>query len=161
MPPAGRVKGFALKLFESGHGRGVRRSELPPGRHEESCTVFLIQTRSHDPLAGVVLPLRRDHLFAEPKVLAQSERVGEAIQVSAEFVASRVHPADPQVRREAVAIKMRLRVAGGTRIVVVAPDTADVVGSLQNDEVVDTAAFELRGHAQPAEAGTDDQDLVC
>ena len=53
---------------------------------------------------------------------------------------------------------MRLDVAGAARVGVVPPGAADVLGLLQDDEVVDAGLLQLDRHAEPGEPGADDDD---
>ena len=53
---------------------------------------------------------------------------------------------------------MRRDVAGAARVGVVPPGAADVLGLLQDDEVVPAGLLELDRHAEPGEPGADDDD---
>jgi len=50
---------------------------------------------------------------------------------------------------------MRRHVAAQAGVTVVAPDPADVIGPVQNDEVLDARLLERDRQADPAEAGAD------
>jgi hypothetical protein len=50
-------------------------------------------------------------------------------------------------------------VALAARVGVVPPGAADVVGALEQDEVLDPRLLEADRHAQAGEAGADDRDL--
>lgn len=51
---------------------------------------------------------------------------------------------------------MRLYVAGGAGVLVVAPRPADLLGLFEDDEIVDAGLSQPDGHAQAAEARSDD-----
>ena len=57
---------------------------------------------------------------------------------------------------EGEGVEVRLNVALRAGVAVVPPGTADVVGFLQNDEVVDAGPTQLNPSTQPARAGPDD-----
>jgi hypothetical protein len=54
---------------------------------------------------------------------------------------------------------VRRHVAGAAGVAVVAPRAADVVGLLQDDEVLDPGLAQANGHPQPGEAAADDGHL--
>src|ERR1700757_2654753 len=65
-----------------------------------------------------------------------------------------------RIRRERVRVQVALDVAGAAGVAVVAPNTADVAGLLQDDEVIKSRALQLNRCREPAEAGADDRDVM-
>ena len=67
--------------------------------------------------------------------------------------------ARPDMGVERVRVERRGHVAGRTRVGVVAPGAADVLGGLEDDDRPDAGSLEAHSHAQSTEPRTDDGDL--
>src|SRR5205814_10564250 len=108
--------------------------------------------RVEQPQLGVLVPRRGGHLVAEEQVRADAVLDGAAAQVVLDLGLAREGPAPPWVRREGERVEVRGDVALAAGIGVVAPRSADVVGALEHDEVVDALMLEADRYAQPRES---------
>ena len=135
VPPAG-VDRLARELVDPGDvgrlrlGQGAQRGDQEAGRHD-----LFADPRQPD----VVLLVELDAVDfdAQPEVLAQSVLLDAVLGVALDLVAlgEDARPARIQLERELVA--ERRDVDGDPRIGVVPPGAADVVGLLEDHEVVD------------------------
>jgi hypothetical protein len=83
----------------------------------------------------------------------------QRVQVRQDLLARREAPAPaPGPKRERV--QVRRYVAGQARIAVIAPRSAEVIGAVQHDEIVDARLLERDRHADPAESRADDDHPV-
>src|SRR5258708_39192840 len=83
---------------------------------------------------------------------------GAVAQVVPDLLLRREGARPARVGLEGERVEMRGHVARATRVGVVAPGAANVIGALQDDEVLDAVATQGDGHAQAAEAAADDGD---
>src|SRR3954447_23251140 len=65
-----------------------------------------------------------------------------------------------RVQRKGERVQVARYVAAAARIAVVAPDTADVVRALEDDEVVAAGLLQLNSGAEAGEAAADDDDVA-
>src|SRR5215467_16330443 len=92
-------------------------------------------------------------------MMAKIVLCGEFMNVS-ERLWLRRKAAAAVARRERERVQVRWDVAGGTRVGVVSPDPAKVIGLVDDEEVGDTHALQCHGHADPAEPRADHNDAV-
>ena len=100
---------------------------------------------------------RRQHLGAEPDVVAQAEVVGAATEVVEQHVLRREVERPVVALREGVAVDVVRVVDAATRIGVLEPGAADVVVLLEDDEV-DAGLLQPVGGEQARHARADDDD---
>jgi hypothetical protein len=108
--------------------------------------------------AALVEPGRRDP-GSEAEVGAKAALGHQRVQVSQDLLARREAPA-PGPRPERERVQLRRNVAGQARIAVIAPRSAQVIGPVKHDEVVDPRLLERDRHADPAKSRTDDDHPV-
>src|SRR5690606_23090793 len=111
----------------------------------------------HGPAGGGAVPDRAPHLLAEFDEATEPVLLGAGEDVALDLVPRRVALGPIRLALEGIRVEVRLDVAGATRIGVVAPGPAHLVGLLEDDEIGAPRFEELDAHAEPAEAGSDDQ----
>src|SRR4029079_559954 len=77
-----------------------------------------------------------------------------------DLVAHRIQAVPVRIGRERERVEVRGDVALAAGIAVHEPGAADVLAALDHDEVVEPPLLQPDGHAEAAEAGADDRDLV-
>src|SRR5439155_1267178 len=100
------------------------RGDLPAGRRDR-------------PAVRIVVPRGVQQLLAEADVRPNARLVGDLARVLPDLLAAPERVLPVRVRRGRQRVRVRRDVTGETGVGVVAPDTADVVGPLEDDEVLD------------------------
>src|SRR6185436_11019189 len=85
---------------------------------------------------------------------------GAAPQIAEDLRLLVKRPRPGRMWLERVRVELGWDVTGAARIVIVPPGSADLVSALQDRERLDPRFSELDSHAQPGEAGADDQHLI-
>ena len=156
--PPRRMEDGPLEAVEAGDLREARLGEGPRRGHQHVGrvrTVAGLDTPARTPL----VPHGLGDVVAEADVREDAEALGHVAEVGPDLGLRR-EPARPAwVRRERERVEVRLHVAGGAGVTVIAPHPAHVVGTLQHDEVADPRLPQPDGRAEPGEAGTDDGDV--
>ncbi len=160
MVPVGRMEGPAAEGVESAYVGQRGLVERAARGYEDPRAHGFPVGGPHFPPSRVLVEAGSDDGRSKLDVRTYSVFVRAAYQVL-ENLALRGKGACPAwIRLEGVRVQVRLDVACGARVVVVAPGAPDFVGSLEDDEVVDPRALEANGHAEPGKAGADDDGLV-
>ncbi len=155
--PAGRVEHRAGELGEA-LDVGQLRVRDQPGRADQHVRGEL-PGRRRDPPAGVRgVPAGGEHVGIEADVVEQAGRASQAPCVVLHLVAGRVEVAPVRVGHGTQLVQRRRRVDADPRVGVVAPHPADVVGPLQQDEVVHTPPQQGQAHGESGEPRTHDGD---
>ena len=97
-------------------------------------------------------------LVVEPDVRADAVLVGAVPQVRQDLLLLREIARPFRPRLEGERVQVRLHVASGPGIVVVAPGAPDLARLLQHDEIVDAGLLEPDGHSKAREAGAHNHD---
>ena len=112
-----------------------------------------------DPPA-LAVPRGARHVMAVADVRVTPRSLRDAAQVVPDLLlaAERLRPV--RVRRERERVEARGHVAAAARVGVVAPGAAEVVGALEQDEVLDPGLAQPYAEADAGEPGPDDRDAV-
>jgi hypothetical protein len=110
------------------------------------------------PVAGVCVPGRPAHLVAEADEGHDAEVPGAAAEVLLDLALAGVEAGPVRIGRERKRVEDRWDVALTSGVGVVAPRPTDVIGLLEDDEVLDPLLSEANRHAEPREAAADDRD---
>jgi hypothetical protein len=106
------------------------------------------------------VPIQSLHGAVQHHLSAQPEPFGDISEVGVNFRPLGVEVAPARVWCERERIKLALHVDRGARIVVVAPDPADVTGAIQQNEIVKTGPSQTDRGRDATETGTDDRNMV-
>ena len=157
--PAGAVKGLA--------GEAVAPRQIRPGGPVELAGGGDQGARGDRAVAGVQMPEAGGLVEAgavdagaETDMRVQPVLVRAMAQVGENFRLRREPPRPVEFLLEGKRVQVRRHVAGGAGVGVVAPAAAHVVLFLEHHEGVLAPVLERNGHAQAAEAGADDGDLI-
>ncbi len=110
-------------------------------------------------LVAVALPARVEQLAAELDVGQEVFVASDAPEVGMDLRLVRVGARPVRVLREGEGVDVAGDVTGRAGVGVVAPDTADVVGALDDHEVLAPRPLELRAHGQAGEPGAHDHHV--
>ena len=107
-----------------------------------------------------LVPRGARDLDAEVDVGADALLVGDLAHVGPDLLLAReaLAPVGVELVREGVHVARDVALAAG--VGVVAPGAADVMGLLEDDEVLAAGVAQLHGHAHAGEAGADDDDVL-
>ena len=155
--PLSGVEGGALEALEAGDAGDLGLAEAAHAGHEH-LRGEPTAGRVDDPALPVVVPARLRDGVAEANVRIHVEVTGAAAQVVLDLVPGGEGAAPAGVRGEAERVEVGGHVARDAGVGVVAPRAADVVGTFEQDEVLDPLLLEPDGHAEAGEAGADDRD---
>ena len=155
--PLRRVEHLALERLDPGKLRVRRfRERTHPGQQHVRDELALARL---DPPA-TVLPVRGLDRMPEADVRADAEPVGDFAQVVLDLGLRRERRRPLRVGREGERVQVRRHVTPAARVRVVPPGAADVVRTLQYDEVVVPGLLEPDRHPDPGEPGPDHHDPV-
>ena len=155
--PPRRVEGGAREAVEAGDGRDERFGERA-GRGHEHVGGPVAAARGEAPAGGLVVPHGLRHVVIVADMLGDAPPLGHVAEVGPDLGLWRETSAPTRVRRERELVEVRLHVAGGAGVRVVAPHAAEVVGPFEEHEVVEALLTQPHGRADPAEAGPHDRD---
>src|SRR6185312_5071934 len=156
--PARRVEQAAGEAIEPRQARIRRLGEGADGA-DEHVGGEAAARGVEDPDARALVPRGGAELVSEAQVGQHAEALGAAPEVGVDLGGGRVGAAPVGVGGEAEGIEVRLHVAGAARVGVVAPDAADVVGALEDEEVLDARLPQADGEAKAAEAAAGDGNV--
>jgi hypothetical protein len=157
MPPARRVKGLAAKALHPRQLRIGRAVELAAGADQRLGLQAFAADQLDPPQPARGVELGALHLGVEANLRTQPVLVHALQDIGVDFRLRRVLARPVVLGLEGKRIEVRRHVAGGARIVVVAPGAADLAGLFQQQEVVLAGLAQLHGQAQAGEAAADDQ----
>jgi AcrR family transcriptional regulator len=106
------------------------------------------------------VPAQLLYLGAQHQSAPQIKLVGDAAQIRVQLGLPGEKIGPVRVRRKRQRVQVTLDVHRGARIGVVTPDTTDVLGTIDQDEVVDVSLPKPHRRGDRAEPGTDDRDVV-
>ena len=155
--PAGGVEHRAVELGEAGHVGQLRVGDQA-GRADQDVGGVPAERGVDQPVALGVVPPCGVHVGAEPDVLGQPGGAGQPARVVLHLVTGRVQVRPVRVGHRAELVERRGGVDADARVGVVPPHPADVVGPLQQHEVVHAPAEQRQPDRQPGETGADDGD---
>jgi hypothetical protein len=153
--PCRRVEGRSLEALEAREVGDRRRAERPSPEHEHPGAQRAARGLQ-SPALGLLVPRRVEQLVAETDVGDDAVALRAGAQVGPDLRLRGEGARPLRVRGEGERVQVRGHVAGAARVAVVAPRAADVVGLLQDDEVLDPSLTQSNGHPQPGDAGADD-----
>ncbi len=156
--PARRVEAGAGEVLDAGDGRQRRPAELAGAADQELRGQPLAALQLHPPALAGFVPRGRGDFAVEAHMAQQVVAARAMAQVIEDLRLRREHAAPARVGLEGERIQVRGHIAGRSRIGVVAPDAADVPGLFEDGEVVDAGLAQRDRHAQPGEAGADDEE---
>ena len=159
MVPAGRMPRGAGEVVPAGDIGQDGRAELADGADHRGRLQGFAVAEGEGPQRLVLVELGVRDPGAQAQVRAQAVLGDQRAQVGQDLLARREAPG-PAPGPERERVKQRRHVAGQAGIAVVAPGPAQVIGPVQDDEVLQARPFERDRHADPAEPGTDDGHLV-
>src|SRR5690606_38101162 len=149
--PVRGVESLALETFDAiqmGDVRNVQRSHSADQKAPLIAAALRVLDRP-DTFGRV--PLRADHFPPEADESPQTVLVDQTLEVVEDFLLAG-EPARPVgVLLEREGIHVRLDVTRTAGVAVVPPRATDLVGLLQDDEVVPARLAQLDGHAQAGE----------
>ena len=154
--PLGRVELRAGEGVQTRHVRPARSAELP-ARGDQDVRLVRAAVRQGEPPGGP-RPRCRQDLGAEADVRQHAEVAGDAPQVGVDLLLGREAARPVALRREGERVQVARDVARRTGVGVVAPDAADVVAALEQDEVALAVLQQPHGGADAPEARPDDGD---
>ena len=136
----------------------ARPRQLTDGRDQHVDHDGLTVADLDGPFARRLVERGSGHLGAEPDVAAHVVLVGDVMDVieDGRLPGEAMRPA--RVGLEGVGVERRRHIARRARIGVLPPDAADVVGLLEDDDVVVPALLQLDGGGKAAEPRSDDGD---
>ena len=155
--PAGGVEGRALEALHAGQVGVARIAQRPLGGDDDVGRELALG-RLESPQLLVLVPVGREQVGVEADVRHHAVAVRAVAQVLEDLGLRREGARPVRVGREGERVEMRGHVAATARIGVVAPGAADVRGALEHREVELALLPELDCHAEPGEAGADDDD---
>jgi len=100
-----------------------------------------------------------DNLGAEADMGAKAEVGGAALDVVEDFGLRREEPGPVRVGREGEAVEVRRHIAGGARIGVLTPGSADPLRPLEDEDVGEASLTRLMGESDAGEARSDDNEV--
>src|SRR5207342_2897135 len=139
--PARGVEDRALEAFRALDPPERRAAELSAGRDQHVGLEGLPRSSLDSPAARALVELRPSHLRPQPQVAPQPMAIDAALEVVEDLRLWRVAPAPVRVGLERERVELRGDVTGRTRVGVVAPDTADAFGFLQQGDRGDPTLF--------------------
>ena len=149
---------LALEGVETRDVRQAGVGEVPGARDQPASRVGPARS-PHRPPLGLGVPARFEHVRPEAQVRGEALVLGEANEVVLDLRARRVEARPLRVRREREAVEVARDVARGARVGVVPPGPADLLGAVQDEEVLAAVTPQLGAHAEAGESGADDEDL--
>ena len=157
--PAGRVPRGAGEVVPAGDIGQHGLTELADGADDRGRLQGFAVAEGEGPPRLVLVELGVRDPGAEAQVRAQAVLGDQRVQVGQDLIARREAPG-PAPGPERERVELRRYVAGQPGIAVVAPGPAQVIGPVQDHEVLEARPLERDRHADPAEAGADDDHLV-
>jgi hypothetical protein len=112
------------------------------------------------PMPRLVVPCGGLHVLPETYVRENAELARAALQITPDFGLRRKTAGPGGFERKRVGVEMRFDVARATRVGVVTPSAADVLGSFEHDKIGVTGALQPDGRAEPTEAAADDRNVM-
>ena len=156
--PACGVEGVALEILDA---RDVRHRDVVhrSGAGDHVLGDDLALVGGNRPLLGLVVPVGHLGERVELNVGDDPEALGDVVEILLDLRLLGERAVPVGVARVAEGIDDRGGVGAAVRVGVLAPGAAELLGLLDQDEVLDSGLLQADGGADAAVAAADDEDL--
>ena len=156
--PARRVELLSPEVSESRDVRHFGAVQLPDGADQHLCLSIFPSPGPKPPHGGGFVEVSGHDLRAEPDVRHDAVLLRAVVHVGEKLVLAGPLARPVGLLLEGEAVRECGDIAGGPRIRVVTPGTAQAVGLLEDRERVDASLLQLNAEANARKAGADDGD---
>ena len=157
--PPGRVHGGTREGLGAGNGRDAGVLEGAGAGDQEAGVHHQLIGAAEGPAAGLLVEAARQDLGTEAHEPAQLVALDQVEEVALDLGATGVVVTPVGVGRKGQRVEVAGHITGHARVGVVPPGATDVVGPLEDDEVLGALLEEADRGRDAREAGPDDGDV--